>query len=485
MKMLNYKPFFISILFLCASATALRAQVEDQALVSHQEFMSYYNPSILNSGTQASLSFLHRNQWEGVGPINNLLYFERAFLGGKNGFAPKGWGVFVQQQEFSVYKWNGASAMYAGQVIASKYESINFGINLGMNMSTLNRDDFDPLELSDPEIAGISDEWMMSGRFGLSYQRRLLQVGVASGFNHENSYTDLHAFVKKGFELRNLDFVMTPMLLVRASENFDMQFEGQFRTQYKQIVNVTLGYRQDFGMLFQLGLALSGGQLRGSFGHEVPNQNTEGLGSSQEVLLGLSWETLASKKRTKEIEMQREKDSIRFARRDSIRAARLLIMQQKQAEDSLAALATMNDTIESQSDVIRFDEVSLIDNKIHDNTHVIMDHIRFEKGQDIISADSFEQLDRLAAYLKHHHHFKIEIQGHSDNYGDYMENIDLSERRALAVTNYVLSRGISRERIELRGYGPDRPLVPNTSEENRSMNRRVEIVFHTIDKKEE
>ncbi len=87
----------------------------------------------------------------------------------------------------------------------------------------------------------------------------------------------------------------------------------------------------------------------------------------------------------------------------------------------------------------------------------------------------------IVNYLKHYH---VVVQGHSDDIGYYEENIDLSERRALAVTNYILSRGIGIDRIDIRGYGTDLPLVSNNSEDNRKLNRRVEIVFHTIEKKQ-
>lgn len=491
----KHKTAFLTFFLICGLKLTLMGQIHEYGLIGHQELMSYYNPAILNSGTQASLTFFHRNQWNSIGPTNNVLAFERSFLSSKKSFSPVAWGLIVQQEVFNIFKLNGVQGMYAGQIKANKYETLKFGINLGANLVQTNRDGFDPLELSDPNVASINNQFTVSSRLGLSYQRKQMEIGVASGFTNFNHYTDLHAFAKRNFKLGNPDYIITPLLIIRTSENFNVQLEGQTRLQFRQFANLTVGYRQNFGMLFQLGFILGSGKFKGSLGYEVPNSKTKEFGGSQEALLAINWETLASKKRTKAIEDKKLRDSTRFARRDSIRAARLLLQEQKKTADSLASLETLADSIANlekapdsvrvESDVINFEEISFLNNPVHDNTHVILDHIRFETGQDIISSDSFEQLDQLAKYLKHHHHYRVEVQGHTDNIGQYEDNIDLSERRALAVTNYILSRGVHQDRVDLRGYGPDEPIVANDSEENRSHNRRVEIVFHTINKHQE
>lgn len=489
---IRYNIFILTLICGFGLQLSLKAQTNEYGLIGHQEFLSYYNPAVPNSGTHATLGFFHRNQWQGIGPTNNILSFERPFLESRKSFSPVAWGVFVQQEEFSVFKLSGIQGMYTGQLKANKYEVLKFGINLGASVTRLNTDGFDVLELSDPNLT-IDDEFTLSSRLGISYQRKKMELGLASGFTNFNNYTDLHAFFKRSFDLSNPNYIITPLVVARTSEKFSVQLEGQVRLQVKKFINVTAGYRQNFGAVFQLGFILGGGQYKGSFGYEIPNNETQEFGSSQEVVLAINWETLASKNRTKAIADKKQRDSIRFARRDSIRVARLLLQEQRKATsdslaslnaatDSLAHVMAATDSLGSDVDVIAFEEISVFRNAVHDNTHVIMDHIGFEKGQDIISADSFEQLDQLAKYLKHHHHYRIEVQGHSDDIGDYEDNVDLSERRALAVTNYILSRGVSRERVDLRGYGPDRPLVPNDSEENRSLNRRVEIVFHTINK---
>ena len=70
----------------------------------------------------------------------------------------------------------------------------------------------------------------------------------------------------------------------------------------------------------------------------------------------------------------------------------------------------------------------------------------------------------------------VEIAGHTDNIGVDAYNKQLSQKRATAVVNYVVQKGISKARISAKGYGEERPLASNDDEkEGRSMNRRVEF----------
>lgn len=72
---------------------------------------------------------------------------------------------------------------------------------------------------------------------------------------------------------------------------------------------------------------------------------------------------------------------------------------------------------------------------------------------------------------------KVEIQGHTDNTGPEQRNRELSQQRADAVRQWLVNHGVAATRMEARGYGPDRPLVPNITPANRARNRRVQFVI--------
>ncbi|MDR1667918.1 MAG: OmpA family protein [Bacteroidales bacterium] len=113
--------------------------------------------------------------------------------------------------------------------------------------------------------------------------------------------------------------------------------------------------------------------------------------------------------------------------------------------------------------------------KIESGAKVVIENILFNTGNATLRPESFTELNKLVNLLKENATVKIEISGHTDNTGSAALNRKLSKNRALSVRNYLLSQGIAVERLEYEGYGFDRPIAPNDTEEGRSVNRRVEI----------
>jgi outer membrane protein OmpA-like peptidoglycan-associated protein len=107
----------------------------------------------------------------------------------------------------------------------------------------------------------------------------------------------------------------------------------------------------------------------------------------------------------------------------------------------------------------------------------ILGTINFVTGSDrIVGRQSFDILDALVAIMAAHAEIaRAEVQGHTDDRGDRRYNLELSQRRANAVRLYLIEHGIGSARIEARGYGMDRPQVPNTNATSRAQNRRVEM----------
>ena len=106
----------------------------------------------------------------------------------------------------------------------------------------------------------------------------------------------------------------------------------------------------------------------------------------------------------------------------------------------------------------------------------ITQQIHFEFNKDRIRPESFPVLDAVVEVLQKNPDIKIEVQGHTDNKGSAKYNKDLSNRRAASVRKYLVAHGISNDRLTSMGYGFDRPLVDNSTEQNRALNRRVQFV---------
>ncbi len=106
---------------------------------------------------------------------------------------------------------------------------------------------------------------------------------------------------------------------------------------------------------------------------------------------------------------------------------------------------------------------------------LILPDIHFEFDKAVIKPESYPILDSVARWLLSNPSMVVEIAGHTDNIGPAEYNLRLSQRRAEAVRQYLINKGVPPERIYARGYGETQPIADNSTEEGRSQNRRVEI----------
>jgi outer membrane protein OmpA-like peptidoglycan-associated protein len=114
---------------------------------------------------------------------------------------------------------------------------------------------------------------------------------------------------------------------------------------------------------------------------------------------------------------------------------------------------------------------------------IIKQQVHFETDSAKIMSDSSVLLEEIADVLQKNPRIKlIEIQGHTDNTGTSARNKLLSEDRANSVRDRLVSLGVSPSRLTAKGYGAERPLVPNVTAGNRARNRRVALVIQQQDK---
>ncbi|MFC0181410.1 Outer membrane protein OmpA [Pseudarcicella hirudinis] len=114
---------------------------------------------------------------------------------------------------------------------------------------------------------------------------------------------------------------------------------------------------------------------------------------------------------------------------------------------------------------------------IQKNAHEVLNNIFFDSGKWDIKPESVSELDKLIKLLKANSSISVEISGHTDDVGKEADNLALSKKRAQSVVDYLAKNGVNIAKIKIEGYGKSRPIAENTSEENRKLNRRIEIKF--------
>lgn len=106
-----------------------------------------------------------------------------------------------------------------------------------------------------------------------------------------------------------------------------------------------------------------------------------------------------------------------------------------------------------------------------------LNNINFPTNSFELPAQSKLVVDEFAIFLQENPSMKVAIQGHTDDVGNDANNMVLSDNRAKAVYDYLVSKGIDSSRLSSKGFGETKPLVPNASEPNRAKNRRTEFVI--------
>jgi outer membrane protein OmpA-like peptidoglycan-associated protein len=104
----------------------------------------------------------------------------------------------------------------------------------------------------------------------------------------------------------------------------------------------------------------------------------------------------------------------------------------------------------------------------------ILAGVNFDTAKATIRPESFPHLDVVVEFMVHKKNARVEISGHTDNVGNAKANKTLSEKRAQACRNYIVSKGIDKKRLDAIGFGDERPVAPNDTEEGRQKNRRIE-----------
>ncbi|MBR1514811.1 MAG: PD40 domain-containing protein [Bacteroidales bacterium] len=107
---------------------------------------------------------------------------------------------------------------------------------------------------------------------------------------------------------------------------------------------------------------------------------------------------------------------------------------------------------------------------------VVLQNIQFEFNSSELTADSQSGIQMIVDFLQRNPDLNVELAGHTDNVGSDTYNLKLSSERAEIVKKALIDKGIAADRLESKGYGATKPLMPNDSDEHRALNRRTEMI---------
>ena len=152
----------------------------------------------------------------------------------------------------------------------------------------------------------------------------------------------------------------------------------------------------------------------------------------------------------------------------------------KQLFAALAAVALVSGCASTTTDTVEEDVAVSITYETDGQDEAFVqnakDRVFFGFDKSKLSADSIAVLKTQAEWLKANPEKKVVVEGHTDDRGTRDYNLALGERRAVAVKNYLISRGVDADRIRVISYGKERPAVVGANEAAWSQNRRAVTV---------
>jgi outer membrane protein OmpA-like peptidoglycan-associated protein/tetratricopeptide (TPR) repeat protein len=112
---------------------------------------------------------------------------------------------------------------------------------------------------------------------------------------------------------------------------------------------------------------------------------------------------------------------------------------------------------------------------IEANAKIILKNVFFDTKKTDLKPASTTELDNVVRLMNENPNMKILISGFTDNVGKPADNLKLSTGRAVAVVNYLVAKGLEKERLSFKGFGEANPIATNDTEEGRALNRRTEL----------
>lgn len=128
-----------------------------------------------------------------------------------------------------------------------------------------------------------------------------------------------------------------------------------------------------------------------------------------------------------------------------------------------------------QADTVFYKEIFM--KPIEVGVSVRLNNIFFDYNESTLRSESFPELDKVVEFLQDNPKLEVEIAGHTDDQGSDEYNENLSQGRAESVVKYLIDNWVDEQRVKAKGYGESKPEVPNDSDENRQINRRVEFTI--------
>ena len=425
-----------------------------------------------------------REQWVGLteNPISTQI------LTITKGFGNNGLGItFFNDRTGGAFNKSGGSLSYSHRVQISK-SYFAFGVSAGLSKINLSG-------IDDPAIL-TTDNVIPDFTFGMYYTIGDLKLGFSiPGLikanmdltDSDENTLDRHLYTMISYSKKlNDDWSAHPSILVKTTSN-NNQIDANINFKLKNKLWFGTSYRQDFGPTIYVGIDF--GKLLSVYSFDIStNEVADYSSGSHEFTLGYDFipdlEEEIKNIDNDELLNDRDKDGVADFEDlcPDVPGSKLANgcpdFDKDGIPDEYDLCPHLYGSIKSQGcPELTYSEKLILNKALRD--------LKFNFDKDGIEQVSYNALTDLTVLLHKNPAMNLLIEGHASAEGSASYNLSLSARRAKAVQNFFIGRGISKGRLIIDFYGEDTPLNNNINEEERADNRRVEfdIRYHLFDEK--
>ena len=513
----------------------LNMRAQQLPLYSQLYFMRMlYNPALTAYNGSSNLYGFYRDQWTDVPghPVTAGAVGEVSLWRDRIG---TGFNLYEDNTDI-IHRIN-AQVYYAQKVKLAKDHVLSLGVSLGIIETHVDFSNINAADADDEGIAqGAKTGAAFAMNVGLAYQWKKLTLNFAipQVINtqarlisqlRESDYMNTRSYLGGAsyeFSFAHEKFNIEPSVLVKGIPKLPMQIDGEVTANYKRFLFLGVGYRSAYGASVNAAVRISKIFTIG-YAYEypvIPHLNYAITHGTHELMVGINFDTWLKKKpaaRTDETPQKNEGgglgtkiDSLiqKINHLDSILEANKLTQHQldsaRQSLDSILAKNMQQDEkikdLYDHMDKMRTQFKDSLDNmaksyrqrvkenppvnfpaEINRDTKAMegeiyrLNTVEFNLNSSYLKKESYPQLDNVITFLQLNPGIHIRIVGHTDSIASPKYNQWLSERRAMAVYDYLLGKGIYGDRLVYVGFGEKVPIADNSTETGRATNRRVEF----------
>jgi type IX secretion system PorP/SprF family membrane protein len=421
----------------------------------------------------------HLSQWVGIDGAPTTNYFSIHSGIGKNmGF---GGGIILDNAAY-VSRFSGRLS-YAYRLKLGDDHNLRFGLSAGLYQLKIDATFATVDDLSDDVITGGVQRGMtFDSEFGLFYNLKNFQFGLSVPQIFETrtklNFQDLDGFTGErhivAFTSYNLElnekYRIEPSVLYKTAQNGLAQVDFNALFTYNNLISIGGGYRTHIGPLARLGINIKDVFVLG-YAYEFSGSNISAYSNgSHEIMLGMKLckgqaleiepVTLVEPILEEEAEVSPEVDQKPHADEDFI------------SEEEIAAV---DETTVKEEEDLKGNSSPPIKELEKELFTPIVGFGRNDAGH--YNSAQNESLLKIAEALKSFPNQQVLIVGHSCDLGSTETNADISLERAQLIKAYLVNKGVNPDQLKVKGMADKTPLVPNTSESNRTKNRRVEFII--------